>query len=187
MFARCGRPGQGLPNWRCPASGSLARRLADADQPDPATGQPRGLHPGGVVVLDEAGIVYTRKLCALLTHAAISRTTLVLVGDPRQLPEIEAGGLFTQLARDPNTLHLADNRRQHQPWERDALARLRAGNIDPAIEAHEAHGRIHQADDPEALTSALPEQLPSVLDLPTAARLLGIGRTAAYQLVNQDQ
>jgi len=36
-------------------------------------------------------------------------------------------------------------------------------------------------------TSALPEQLPPVLDLPTAARLLGIGRTAAYQLVKQDQ
>jgi predicted DNA-binding transcriptional regulator AlpA len=34
-------------------------------------------------------------------------------------------------------------------------------------------------------TSALPEQLPPVLDLPTAARLLGIGRTAAYQLVKQ--
>jgi hypothetical protein len=36
---------------------SLTRLLTDADRPDPATGQPRGLHPGGVVVLDEAGIV----------------------------------------------------------------------------------------------------------------------------------
>ncbi len=31
------------------------------------------------------------------------------------------------------------------------------------------------------------EQLPPVLDLPTAARLLGVGRTAAYQLVREDQ
>jgi predicted DNA-binding transcriptional regulator AlpA len=36
-------------------------------------------------------------------------------------------------------------------------------------------------------TSVLPEQLPPVLDVPTAARLLGIGRTAAYQLVKQDR
>jgi predicted DNA-binding transcriptional regulator AlpA len=36
-------------------------------------------------------------------------------------------------------------------------------------------------------TSAFPEQLSPVLDVPTAARLLGIGRTAAYQLVKQDQ
>jgi hypothetical protein len=31
-----------------------------------------------VVVLDEAGIVDTRKLYALITHAALSRTALVL-------------------------------------------------------------------------------------------------------------
>jgi predicted DNA-binding transcriptional regulator AlpA len=36
-------------------------------------------------------------------------------------------------------------------------------------------------------TATFPEKLPPVLDLPTAARLLGIGRTAAYQLVKQDQ
>jgi len=106
-------------------------------------------------VLDEAGIVDTRNLAALLTHAALSRTMLVLVGDPCQLPEIEAGGLFTQLARDPNTLHLTGNRRQREPWERDALARLRAGNIDPAIDAYAAHGRIHDSHDPEALRAEL--------------------------------
>ena len=79
----------------------------------------------------------------------------MLVGDPRQLPEIEAGGLFTRLAQSPSTLHLTDNRRQQQPWERDALARLRAGNIDPAIAAYTAHGRIHQATDPEELRAEL--------------------------------
>ncbi len=31
------------------------------------------------------------------------------------------------------------------------------------------------------------EQLPPVLDLPTAAQLLGVGRTAAYQLVRENQ
>jgi ATP-dependent exoDNAse (exonuclease V) alpha subunit len=137
------------------ASCSLARPLADADRPDPATGQARGLHPGGVVVLDEAGIVDTRKLCALLTHAAVSRTALVLVGDSRQLPETEASGLFTQLARDMNTLHLTDNGRQQQTWERDALARLRAGNVDPAIAAYTARGRIHHSPDPEAVRAEL--------------------------------
>ena len=74
-----------------------------------------------------------------------------MVGDPRQLPEIDAGGLFACLAQSPSTLHLSDNRRQQQPWERDALARLRAGNIDPAIAMYTAHGRIHQATDLKAL------------------------------------
>jgi conjugative relaxase-like TrwC/TraI family protein len=139
----------GIPSY------SLARLLADADQHDPATGQPRGLHPAGVVVLDEASIVDTRRLARLFTHAARSGTALVLVGDPRQLPEIEAGGLFTQLARNPSTLHLTDNRRQQQPWERDALARLRAGNIELVIDAYTSQGRIHEVTDPEALRAEL--------------------------------
>jgi hypothetical protein len=91
----------------------------------------------------------------LFTHAARSRTALVLVGDPRQLPEIEAGGLFTQLALNPRTLHLTANRRQQDCWERDALARLRAGNINPAIDAYSSHGRIHQAPDSETLRAEL--------------------------------
>jgi ATP-dependent exoDNAse (exonuclease V) alpha subunit len=134
---------------------SLARLLADADQPDPATGQPRGLHPGGVVVLDEAGIVDTRRLARLFTHSARSGTTLVLVGDPRQLPEIEAGGLFTRLAQSSRTLRLTDNRRQQNGWEREALSRLRTGDIDHAIDAYSAHGRIHHATDPEELRAEL--------------------------------
>jgi predicted DNA-binding transcriptional regulator AlpA len=36
-------------------------------------------------------------------------------------------------------------------------------------------------------TSPLPEQLPPVVDPPTAARLLGIGRTVAYQLVKNNE
>jgi hypothetical protein len=136
-------------------SSSLARLLADADQPDPATGQPRGLHPGGVVVLDEASIVDTRRLAQLFTHAAVSGTAVVLVGDPRQLPEIEAGGLFTQLAQSPRTLRLTDNRRQEDGWEREALARLRAGDIDHAIDAYRAHGCVHHATDPEELRAEL--------------------------------
>ena len=134
---------------------SLARLLADADQPDPATGQPRGLHPGGVVVLDEAGIVDTRKLGALLTHAALSRTALVLVGDPRQLPEIEAGGLFTQLAHDPR--HAAPDR-QPPPTRRLGTRRAR-----PAArrEHRPRDRRVHRArthppsHDPEALRAEL--------------------------------
>jgi hypothetical protein len=38
--------------------------------------------------------------------------------------------MFTQLGRDPSTLHVTDNRRQQQPWEHDAaLAGLRTGDL----------------------------------------------------------
>jgi hypothetical protein len=113
------------------------------------------MSPAGVVVLDEAGIVDTRRLARLFTHAARSGSALVLVGDPRQLPEIEAGGLFTRLAQSPRTLRLSDNKRQQNDWERDALSQLRAGNIDDALGAYTVHGRIHDGTDPEELRAEL--------------------------------
>jgi ATP-dependent exoDNAse (exonuclease V) alpha subunit len=46
-----------------------------------------------------AAIVGTRKLARLLDHAHHASAKVVLVGDPCQLPEIEAGGVFTGLAQ----------------------------------------------------------------------------------------
>ena len=50
-----------------------------------------------VLVVDEAAMVGTRKLARLLAHAETAGTKVVLVGDPCQLPEIEAGGAFRGL------------------------------------------------------------------------------------------
>ena len=127
------------------ASTSLARILATARRTDPGIGQPVGLPPGGVLVVDEASIIDTRTLAALLTHTRAAGGTLILVGDPAQLPEIGAGGLFTALTRHPNTIKLTDNRRQAEPWERRALADLRASDPDAAVAAYAAHGRVHTA------------------------------------------
>jgi len=78
-------------------------------------------------------MVGTRKLAGLLDHAAHARAKVVLVGDPCQLPEIEAGGAFVGLAARLGNVGLVENRRQRDPWERAALARLRAGEADPGL------------------------------------------------------
>jgi conjugative relaxase-like TrwC/TraI family protein len=108
-----------------------------------------------VIVVDEAAMIGTRRLEQLLTRAEAARAKVVLVGDPRQLPEIEAGGAFAGLAACIGAAQLTENRRQHEPWERDALAELRHGNPDTALEAYLAHGRVHLADDVEQLRSHL--------------------------------
>src|SRR5205823_2614635 len=52
---------------------------------------------------------------------------------------------------------LADNRRQHDPAERQALARLRAGDIETFL-AHAARsGRLHVSDDEVAAKQRLLE------------------------------
>jgi conjugative relaxase-like TrwC/TraI family protein len=118
-------------------SHTIAGFLADLDHPERG-----GLQAGTVLVVDEAGMVGTRLLAQLLDHAAVANAKVVLVGDPRQLPEIDAGGLLRGLGRRIPPIRLTENRRQHEAWERDALAQLRRGQIDDAVAAYEQHGRI---------------------------------------------
>jgi conjugative relaxase-like TrwC/TraI family protein len=103
-----------------------------------------------VLVIDEAGMVGTRDLARLLGHAEAAGASIVLVGDPAQLPEIEAGGLFAALASDASA-ELHDNHRQSEAWEQQALTRLRDGHVDRALDAYLAHDRVHIGTDAESL------------------------------------
>ena len=90
-----------------------------------------------VLVLDEAGMLPTRELARLVEHAARLDAKLVLVGDHRQLPAIEAGGAFRGLATRLPVIELRENRRQVERWERDALALLRDGDGGEALGRYE--------------------------------------------------
>jgi ATP-dependent exoDNAse (exonuclease V) alpha subunit len=58
------------------------------------------------------------------------------------LPEIGAGGTFGALARQLPAIELRKNRRQVAAWEREALALLRDGDADGAVQRYAARGRI---------------------------------------------
>ena len=112
--------------------------LADLDRGPSGT----GLAQGSVVVVDEAAMVGTRKLARLLDHADRAGAKVVLVGDHRQLPEIDAGGVFRGLLHRLDPIHLDENRRQRQPWERAALDELRTGAPSAAIAAYADAGAL---------------------------------------------
>lgn len=100
------------------------------------------LHRSSVLVVDEAGMLGTRQLAELLDRAAAAEAKVVLVGDDRQLPEIDAGGLFRALLLRTDPIRLHDNRRQQHAWEREALDLLREGRAGAAIERYVEHGRV---------------------------------------------
>ncbi len=95
-----------------------------------------------VIVVDEAGMVGTRTLDRLLAHAEDARAKVVLVGDDRQLPEIEAGGAFRGIMNRLPAIELSEVRRQPFGWERDALNLIREGRAEDAIDAYTAHDRV---------------------------------------------
>ena len=102
-----------------------------------------------VLVVDEAGMVPTRQLAQLIDAAAAVGGKLVLVGDHRQLPELEAGGAFRGLVNRGLAIELTENHRQVNPWERAALDELRDGRAEQALARYQAHDRIHVESTPE--------------------------------------
>jgi conjugative relaxase-like TrwC/TraI family protein len=108
-----------------------------------------------VLVVDEAGMVGSRKLTRLLEHAHHAQAKVVLVGDDRQLAAIDAGGGFRALRLRLGASELAENRRQQQAWEREALELVRSGLVEEAVAAYQAHDRVVAADSKPAATLAL--------------------------------
>jgi conjugative relaxase-like TrwC/TraI family protein len=125
------------------------RLLGDLDR-----GQER-LDARTVLVVDEAGMVGSRKLTRLLEHAQQAQAKVVLVGDDRQLAAIDAGGGFRALRLRLGASELVENRRQQQAWEREALELVRSGLVEEAVAAYQAHDRVIAADSKPAATLAL--------------------------------
>ena len=96
---------------------NTTRLLADLDRGE-------ALAPGTVLLVDEAGMVGTRKYQRLAEHVTAAGGKLIGVGDSRQLAEIEAGGAFRAISERFGAVELPGNRRQVDPEEIRALAAL---------------------------------------------------------------
>jgi Ti-type conjugative transfer relaxase TraA len=124
-------------------SGILSRTIASMEH-----GWEQGRDPlasRDVLVIDEAGMVGTRQLERLLSHAAEAGAKVVLVGDPRQLQAIEAGAAFRSIHERHGGAEIGEVRRQRAHWQRDATRDLATGRIGHALEAYRSHGMVHEA------------------------------------------
>jgi ATP-dependent exoDNAse (exonuclease V) alpha subunit len=107
------------------------------------------LGPKAVVVVDEAGMLGTRDLHEIVEHASGAGAKVVLVGDHKQLPEIDAGGTFRALALRTDPIVLTENRRQRDEWARRMVKLIRDGDVregsrSPATEARSSSGRLRR-------------------------------------------
>ena len=116
---------------------SLDRQLTALHQQDQAW----SLHPGQLVIVDEASLAGTLALDNLAAQATAAGAKLVLVGDHAQLSAVDAGGAFNLLAERGRPTVLSSLWRFSHAWEADATRHLRAGRT-AALDAYWDHDRI---------------------------------------------
>jgi Ti-type conjugative transfer relaxase TraA len=111
-----------------------------------------------VLVIDEAGMVGTRQLERVLSHAAEAGAKVVLVGDIKQLQAIEAGAAFRSIHERHGGAEIGEVRRQREGWQRDATRDLATGRTGHALEAYRSHGMVHEAQTREQARGDLIER-----------------------------
>jgi len=111
-----------------------------------------------VLVIDEAGMVGTRQMERVLSHAADAGAKVVLIGDPQQLQAIEAGAAFRAIYERHGGVEITEVRRQVHDWQQDATRQLATGRTGEAIRAYADHGMVHAAETREQARSELVER-----------------------------
>ena len=150
--ALAGIAAEGLEN----GSGIASRTLASMEH-----GWSQGrdlLTERDVLVIDEAGMVGTRQMERVLSHAADAGAKVVLVGDAEQLQSIEAGAAFRAIHERHGGVEITEVRRQHEEWQRHATRHLATGRTGEAIHAYADKGMVHQAETREAARGELVER-----------------------------
>jgi len=95
-----------------------------------------------VLVVDEAGMIGSRQMERLLSHAQAAGAKVVLVGDPEQLQAIEAGAAFRAIAERVGSVEITEVRRQREDWQQQATRELATGLTATALARYERAGMV---------------------------------------------
>ena len=101
------------------------------------------LTPRDVLVIDEAGMVDSRRMQRLLAAAKQDGAKVVLVGDPSQLQAIEAGAAFRAITDRHGKAEITTVRRQLEQWQRKATKDLATGHTARAVNSYNRKGMVN--------------------------------------------
>lgn len=116
------------------------------------------LQQGTLVVVDEASMVSTADLAWLVEQVELSDGKLVLIGDPKQLPSVDSGGLFHRIVATGDQVVddlVRVNQRQRLVEDRQLLAQLRVGQVRAAVRDYAEAGRLHLGRDEYSTKAAM--------------------------------
>lgn len=109
-----------------------------------------------VLVIDEAGMVGTAQLAALLEEARSSGAKIVLLGDTRQLQAIDPGAPMRLLQSRYGAATLSTVLRQKaHAWQKSATVAFATGKAEEALLRYVGEGRVHAHPTAAAAQDAL--------------------------------
>lgn len=138
---------------------SLLRDLEGYDREDGTRAEPtRKLTSKSTIVIDEAAMVDTRTLARLQSLTAEAGAKLILVGDEKQVPPVQAGSPFRSLKNNIGYAELTETRRQKVEWQKEASREIRAGKVAEALTKYAREGMITIEKDREKTLAATVEK-----------------------------
>ncbi|MEY9697946.1 MobF family relaxase [Bradyrhizobium diazoefficiens] len=147
-----------------------------------------------ILIADEAGLLSSRDMHALLGAVTKAGAKIVLVGDRRQLQAIGAGGGLDLASRAVEAARVNQIVRQREPWVREAISAFGMGRAAHALEAFATRDLVIEANGAKAAITGvldLAEQVhardpgASILILAkTNAAVAGISRATRERLRN---
>lgn len=112
------------------------------------------LRSGQLVIVDEATLAGTRTLDRITGIATGAGAKTLLVGDPRQIQSVEAGGAFALLVdRRPDAPELREIHRFSHEWEKKASLALSRGEVH-VISTYAQEHRVREGLTSEMLDAA---------------------------------
>lgn len=138
-----------------------------------------------VIVVDEAGMVGSRKMARLMLAVEQSGAQLKLIGDPRQLQPIDAGGAFrTMINQAGGAAQINTVQRQQSELDRKIVTDLSEGRTAQALDAMREANMIHAHEDAQAARREVAAQTIADLSIGKSAIVMTGTRREAFQ-VNQ--
>lgn len=143
-------------------SRTLAAILSDIERGDLQRAFPMGKKT--VLVIDEAAMIETWDMAKVLDGASIAGAKVVLVGDPKQLPAIGAGGWFDLVAERVGSSRLTENLRQQDPIEKQIVDHMATGRSSEAFELARSSGRIVECGNTDEAAKQIIEDIEKLQD-----------------------
>lgn len=125
----------------------LKSMLLGEAEPKP---EPVKLHANSVLLVDEASMLTTRHSQMLLAHALENGASVILSGDPRQLPPVGRGAPLLSLAERIGAVELTNIQRQEQAWAREVAQHAARGEVAPALTKLAEHHAVRVAENVDA-------------------------------------